>query len=220
MQNWDAPGFAGWKQNNPNNAEHKLEVGHKSFKAACSIQQALFSMSPLFILHGSEPNTPNSKLCVDDVVFAPISISNLPSTTKDDVINKGGWWAEYYRGDFETKVASGEVLGQTLWSGLDQNWTENKETAPSELQGEFDNFSVQLFAKRNLKPGKYLFTVMADDRIRVKVNNQEIITAWYEGSFGRKKECQLSGGEYNIVIYYKNDTGAAAIQLNWEYMAN
>jgi len=178
------------------------------------------------IIHGMDKEGKNapSKFCIDDVVFAPISTSNLSSRTKDAVINDGGWWAEYYRGDFETQVASGEVLDPTQ-RGRKLYWIANNRTVPPELQGELDNFSIRFFAKRDLARGQYLFTVTADDRSRVKVNDndkeKEIISAWYQGSFTQPPaKFQSSGGVYDIVVDYKNDIGAAEILLDWKQIAN
>ncbi|MDB9311617.1 PA14 domain-containing protein [Spirulina sp. CS-785/01] len=129
--------------------------------------------------------------------------------SKQSVIDNGGWWADYYNGDFAHYYGSEELPDQTAWGKLSKYWGHGGP------KGLTDNYSMRLSAKRYLEPGKYLIKVGADDRSRVRIDGQELISAWFNGSFGQQAYFESQGGYHDIEVDYKEDFLSAGISLDW-----
>jgi hypothetical protein len=67
--------------------------------------------------------------------------------------------------------------------------------------------------------GNYTFTVLADDGVRLWVNNQLLIDAWFDqGLTRRTAQVSLTGGQaYPIRLEYYNQDARGAIKLRWAY---
>ncbi|WP_245597459.1 PA14 domain-containing protein [Meiothermus cerbereus] len=67
--------------------------------------------------------------------------------------------------------------------------------------------------------GNYTFTVLADDGVRLWVNNQLLINAWFDqGLTRRTAQVSLTGGQaYPIRLEYYNQDARGAIKLRWAY---
>jgi PA14 domain len=140
--------------------------------------------------------------------------SSPGSKNQEAVINGGGWWADYYTGEFGTLVSSDEFPEQKPGGTLNKHWGD--DTWPPVFKKKPDQFSIIFTAKRNLEKGKYRFFVDADDRSRVRVNSKLVIDAWFEGSRQQEGYFESNGGVYEIQVDYKNDLLNAFIHLGWE----
>lgn len=67
--------------------------------------------------------------------------------------------------------------------------------------------------------GTYTFTVLADDGVRLWVNNQLLIDAWFDqGLTRRSASINLSAGQtYRLKLEYYNQDARGAIKLRWAY---
>lgn len=78
-----------------------------------------------------------------------------------------------------------------------------------------DNFSVRWTRTLWLNPGRYRFTVIADDGVRLWVNGQLVVDKWldsYEGTYFA--EVDIPGSTAIQMEYYENIGGAVA-RLDW-----
>ena len=150
------------------------------------------------------------------VVKSPLVTSSINAKGKDSVLNSGGWWAEYYLGDFREHVKDGELLGQTQGGYLSKEWGEKDGGGPPELGRVVGNFSARFHARRALEEGTYIFKIFADDRSRLKIDGNEIHNAWHPGSFEQMATYKSTGGVHDIQIDYMNDSFVAYLKVEWK----
>lgn len=134
---------------------------------------------------------------------------NVATQDKQYVVNNGGWWADYYQGDFQQYKGSEQLPDQAAWGKLFKSWGHGGPL------GMTDNFSARLTGKRYFEPGQHLITAGADDRIRVRIDGKEIITAWAFGAPGKQVYFDSPGGYHTIEIDYKEDAVSAVVSLDW-----
>ncbi|GIW32255.1 MAG: hypothetical protein KatS3mg071_2429 [Meiothermus sp.] len=67
--------------------------------------------------------------------------------------------------------------------------------------------------------GTYTFTVLADDGVRLWVNDQLLISAWFDQNLTRRSATiSLNAGQaYRIKLEYYNQDARGAIKLRWAY---
>lgn len=114
------------------------------------------------------------------------------------------WRGEY----FNNRNLSGTPALVRNDGSIDFNWG-NGSPAPSINS---DQFSVRWTRTINLTPGRYRFTAITDDGVRLWVNGQQIINDWVDRkpapSVG---EITLPGGTVELKMeYYENVGGARA----------
>lgn len=80
-----------------------------------------------------------------------------------------------------------------------------------------DNFSARWTRTLAFVPGRYRFTVRADDGVRLYVDNNLLVDQW-QGPANRShsREIQLSQGNHTIRLDYVEQRGDAAVRLSWE----
>jgi len=79
-----------------------------------------------------------------------------------------------------------------------------------------DGFSVRWSRNLNFEPGVYRFVLTAQDGGRLLVEGRPVIDAW-QGAEGQTitADQPLSGGQYQIVVHFRNLTGPASIGIGW-----
>lgn len=67
--------------------------------------------------------------------------------------------------------------------------------------------------------GTYTFTVLADDGVRLWINDQLLISAWFDQNLTRRSATiSLSAGQaYRIKLEYYNQDARGAVKLRWAY---
>lgn len=110
----------------------------------------------------------------------------------------GAFHAEYFN---NTTLGGSPVLVRDE-GAINYNWGHGSPAA----QVPADRFSARWTANLTLTPGRYRFTATSDDGVRVWVNNQLLIDAWFD------RPARTFTGEY--------DVGAGAIPVRVEYYEN
>lgn len=110
----------------------------------------------------------------------------------------GPFRAEY----FNNQTLSGSPVLVRDESGINYNWGHGSPAA----QVPVDHFSARWTANLSLTPGRYRFSATSDDGVRVWVNNQLVIDAWFD------RPARTFTGEY--------DVGAGSIPVRVEYYEN
>ncbi|HSN74691.1 MAG TPA: PA14 domain-containing protein, partial [Anaerolineae bacterium] len=79
-----------------------------------------------------------------------------------------------------------------------------------------DGFSVRWSRSLNFAPGAYRFVLTAQDGGRLLVEGQPVIDAW-QGAAGQTitADQALSGGQYQVVVQFRNLAGPARIAIGW-----
>jgi uncharacterized protein YraI len=114
------------------------------------------------------------------------------------------WRGEYYN----NKNLSGTPALVRNDAHIDFNWGSGSPASGINS----DNFSVRWTRTIYFSPGRYRFTANTDDGVRVWVNDQQIINAWYDKQpQDISGEIDLPGGNAVVKMeYYENSSGARA----------
>ncbi|MFK7803486.1 MAG: PA14 domain-containing protein [Anaerolineae bacterium] len=130
------------------------------------------------------------------------------TTTSNPTITE--WKGEYYN---NINLANSPVLTRND-ANLNFNWGSS---SPVPNVVNHDLFSVRWTRKVNLNGGTYSFKTVADDGVRVWVNDQLIIDHWTTAK-GEALNGTVSvpGGATNIRVEYFELTGLAEARLEWD----
>jgi hypothetical protein len=81
----------------------------------------------------------------------------------------------------------------------------------------YDNFSVRWQGRFTFSSGAYAFVARADDGMRVWLDGNPILDAWYDQPAADYRVVRtLTGGEHEIRVEYYEYVGGAVAQLRWE----
>lgn len=94
---------------------------------------------------------------------------------------------------------------------LNFNWGTG---APPVTGVPADNFRAVFQSTQTLTPGTYTFTVSADDRARLLINNVEVINATVPGQT-MSAQYLISGGAVFMTVEYVEFVGNAYLQVQW-----
>jgi uncharacterized protein YraI len=132
-----------------------------------------------------------------------LQISGTPTPTTITA-----WRGEYYSNKFLT---GSSVL---VRNDTDINFDWGNGSPQSNLPS--DGFSVRWTRDLAFDAGRYRFTAITDDGVRLWVNNQLIIDQWTDhASQSFHGEINLPGGAVPIKMEYYDGQGQAIARLNW-----
>ncbi|MBN1876752.1 MAG: hypothetical protein JXA33_21185 [Anaerolineae bacterium] len=81
-----------------------------------------------------------------------------------------------------------------------------------------DYFSARWTRYIDVTPGSYRFSVTSDDGVRIWVDNNLIIDAWYEhGAQTFTADTYMGSGHHLIKVEYYEQAGFAVLQLQWQF---
>ena len=82
-----------------------------------------------------------------------------------------------------------------------------------------DGFSARFQRYLPLTNGTYLFTVQADDGVRLWVDSRLLVDRW-DGPAGTYSAIlPLTTGDHLVRLEYNDISGPAAVHLAWEFLA-
>lgn len=80
-----------------------------------------------------------------------------------------------------------------------------------------DNFSVRWTRSARFEAGRYRFTVVSDDGVRLFVDNRLLIDRWYDmARTTHRAEIELSAGVHVLRLEYYDRYEVALAQLSWD----
>lgn len=119
------------------------------------------------------------------------------------------WRGEY----FNNLTLSGQPVMVRDESKIDYNWGVG---SPDSNLVTADNFSARWSRTINFSNGRYRFTTVADDGVRLWINNVLIIDQWRDqAATTTSVEVVLGGGNTPIVMEYYDRNGGAVAKLSW-----
>lgn len=136
-----------------------------------------------------------------------------PTPTTDVIPTIGDWQAEYYN----NPTLSGAPALVRNEAGLDFNWGVEAPAANLPV----DNFSARWYRTYDLEAGLYIFTVEADDGIRLWIDNDLIINEWFSTSprsISVEYPIEFSG-QHEVLLEYADFSGTAFVRFRWERVA-
>jgi hypothetical protein len=123
-------------------------------------------------------------------------------------VTLGPWQGEY----FNNRDLSGSPTVVRSDAAVDFNWGWS---APAPGVGS-DNFSVRWSGTFPFGGGRYRFTTTSDDGVRVYIDGQPIISAWYPMRGTRSGYVTLPAGSHSVQVEYFERFQAAMVRLDWQ----
>ncbi len=121
----------------------------------------------------------------------------------------GDWYAEY----FANPTLSGGPVLTRYEADLTHTWGFGSPGAGVPA----DNFSARYVKDVWFEAGTYRFRYRSDDGLRLWVNDQLIIDAWYDqGATWHSRDHTVPGGVQRVRIEYYERSGVASLQVGWE----
>ena len=141
----------------------------------------------------------------DGAAFAGLNYERIGGITAE---KKSVWHAEY----FDNAELSGEPVLTQSETAIDHKWA----TGASAEGIPADNFSVRWTSTMDLEPGNYLFSVTADDGVRLWVNNEIVIDQWRQATpVSYQATVAVPGGATPIRMEYFEGEGGAVASLTF-----
>ena len=120
------------------------------------------------------------------------------------------WTATYWN---NTDLSGGAVL-QRAEANVNYNWADG---SPQPGTVNTDNFSARWTRYIDVTPGTYSFTITCDDGMRLWVDGELILEAWYEHpALTLTAQKYLGPGHHLIKVEYYEKGGLAVAQLSWQ----
>jgi hypothetical protein len=126
-------------------------------------------------------------------------------------VTLGPWQGEYFN---NTDLSGSPTLVRSD-AAVDFDWGWS---APASDVGS-DNFSVRWSCTFPFESGRYRFSTTSDDGVRVYVDGQPIINAWYAMRGTRSGYVTLAAGSHSVVVEYFERSQAAMVQLDWDLVS-
>lgn len=119
------------------------------------------------------------------------------------------WRGEY----FNNRDLSGSPALVRDDAQINFNWGNG---SPAQGIVNVDNFSVRWTRPLSFNAGRYRFSLNSDDGVRLWVNNQQIINAWYDHApLLLSGDIDLPGGAVPVRVEYYDATAGAQVQFSW-----
>lgn len=119
------------------------------------------------------------------------------------------WRGEY----FNNRNLSGAPLLVRDDASLDFNWGTGAPGSGLPV----DDFSARWTRTLFFNAGRYAFTALADDGVRLWIDGQPVLDDWHDGGAGFiSGVVTLSQGTHVLRVEYYEAAGLAALQLKWE----
>jgi hypothetical protein len=120
----------------------------------------------------------------------------------------GPWQGEY----FDNYQLTGASAVTRQDAAIDFNW--GRDAPAPEVSA--DNFSVRWAGTFPFEAGRYRFTTLTDDGVRLYVDDQRLISAWYPMRGTRNGYITLSAGDHDVRVEYFERRQAARAHVTWE----
>jgi hypothetical protein len=139
-----------------------------------------------------------------DVTTVP-NASATPSPTPAPAT----WQGQY----FNNLTLSGTPILTRNEPGVNFNWGTG---SPITGVVTADNWSARYTASLNLIPGRYRFSVTADDGVRLRLNNALVVDRWLDQEATTTfVELDWAGGNLPVQVDYYERTGTALVSVTW-----
>ncbi len=132
-----------------------------------------------------------------------------PTPTNTPTAVMTGWRGEYYD---NRSLSDAPVLVRSD-ATVDFSWANSAPAAGLPADG----FSARWTRDVEFDMGTYRFHILVDDGVRLYVDGDLLINAWYDGRFHEVTvDSALAGGTHSLEVEYFEHTGDALVRLWWE----
>ncbi|MEW8986242.1 MAG: PA14 domain-containing protein, partial [Bacillus sp. (in: firmicutes)] len=134
--------------------------------------------------------------------------------------SEGTWLGELYPNT--TFQGNPKIIGGKNSSSMIDSINMDWGTKAPTINFPQDNFAMRFTKKEQFEAGTYEFTMLADDGVRVWVDNQLIADYWVNDNVFKPKKAAvyLEKGSHKIVVEYREDTGGALLKVDYNMISN
>lgn len=156
-----------------------------------------------------------SILCLTIVVPSPASVQAaepaLPAVT---TATCPAWHATYFE---DTRGYNAPPVVERDDAQINFDWGDGPPAAGMIA----DHFSVRWQCTTHFAAGTYRFTATSDDGLRLYVDGEPVIDAWFDHPVRTfTSEIALPEGDHEIVVTYYENTGWAVAKVSWQAAAS
>jgi len=152
-------------------------------------------------------DTGNATAQFSHVRIGPLPVTPTPAPTSTAPAD--AWLGEYF--------GNMDLSGDPLLTRIDPYIGFEWGTGSPAPQTPVDFFGVRWTRKLFLEKGRYAFCAMADDGVRLYVNNVRLIDEWHPSN--SQSYCgvtDLARGVHHVKVEYYEEGGQALIYVWWE----
>jgi hypothetical protein len=140
------------------------------------------------------------------VGFGWTKVTSTTPTQRCSTVS-GKFCAEYYT----NRALSGDPTYTREEGNIDHNWGDG---GPGGGIGT-DNFSVRWLGRFSFTGGQYSFLAVADDGVRVWVDDDLVIDGWRDQPLTEYRGTRSLSGEHTVKVEYYENGGGAGIHVEW-----
>jgi pimeloyl-ACP methyl ester carboxylesterase len=142
------------------------------------------------------------------VTLAQVRSNFINSDEAKGLQQLGKWRGEY----FNNRSLSGHSSFTRIDSEIENDW--GNRSPGNGLDN--NNFSVRWTGKFNFNGGDYLFHALADDGVRMWVDNNLIINQWNNHGATEYRAIQNLSGQHQVKVEYYENGGGAVAKAWWD----
>ena len=134
------------------------------------------------------------------------------------------WTVHWFRWDQPAKLSYDDADAWKKLFATEPIFTQTTRRLGTDLwPGAFEkgvpqsHFALVAATKVKLPAGRYTFSTLSDDGIRVFLDAKEIITRWnHHGPTPDTAELEIAEGVHDIEVQYCQEDGASALTVGWQ----
>jgi len=156
-----------------------------------------------------------------------ITVARKGSSDKQSITGSlltSAWTVRWFRWDQPAKLSYDDADAWKKLFASEPIFTQTTRRLGTDLwPGAFEkgvpqsHFALFAATKVKLPAGRYTFSTLSDDGIRVFLDGKEIISRWnHHGPTPDTAELEIAEGVHDIEVHYCQEDGASALTVAWQ----
>ena len=148
-------------------------------------------------------------LCIPHVIGAASPVAPAVPAPTQRAGTSASWTGKYYN----NQDLSGDPVLTRQDAVIDFDW----DSGSPDTSVTSDSFSVSWTASVTFETGTYRFTAVADDGVRVYVDDTLVLEDWnVHPATTTVQDTELTAGSHTVKVEYFEASGEASISISWE----
>ena len=149
------------------------------------------------------------ELCIPHVIGAASPVAPAAPAPTQRSGTSASWTGKYYN----NQDLSGDPVLTRQDTAVDFDW----DSGSPDTSVTNDSFSVSWTASVTFETGTYRFTAVADDGVRVYVDDTLVLEDWnVHPATTTVQDTELTAGSHTVKVEYFEASGEASISVSWE----
>ncbi len=197
---------------------HTVAAGETLTSIAEGAGVSLSALAQINHLSTTDQVLIDQELCIPHTTSAastlpppsPTTVQPPSSPTAAQTAGTAASWTGSY---YNTQDLSGDAVLTRQDAAIDFDW----ESGSPDTTISSDSFSASWTATSTFEAGTYRFTAVADDGVRIYVDDVVVLEDWnVHPATTTVRDTELTEGSHTIKVEYFEGTGMASITVSWE----